>query len=143
MHRKESRVYASSYAKMREMQKEVYQKALEEGRDLEAALKEYIAQTSKHDSSDDDDGEVEIQEVEVSKKKQKGKSKKTSEVIDPILLESPFTTSTESVPKRPSMPPPSMRRIGHICSGKDCANLLDQTVCAIVRVIFVFVNNAV
>lgn len=110
----------------------VYQKALDEGRDPEEALKQYIAEMSiKHgDTSDEDgDGEDTIQEDEGAKKKRKRKSKKSSEVVDPTLLDSPFTTGTETVPKRPKMPPPSKRRIGHICSGKNCANLLDQTVC--------------
>ncbi|KLO09087.1 hypothetical protein SCHPADRAFT_582635 [Schizopora paradoxa] len=128
-HRKESRVYASSYQKKRELQMEVYQKALEEGHDPEEALKDYIAQMSKRDdTSDEEDGIDKSQDGEEPKKKRRSKAKKSSDVIDPILLESPFTTSTETVPKRAPMPPPSMRRTGHICSGKNCANLLEQTV---------------
>ena len=121
LHRREfRRDYTSSYHKKRKIAKQVYDKALEEGRDPEEALKDFMLKNNMEDDSEDEEGDK-------STKKPVGK-KRAKSVLDPALLDSPFTTSASPVEKRPPLPPPSKRKVGDICGAMGCSNLLHPTV---------------
>ena len=126
IHMRAKRTFSSSYAAKRERQKEVYRNALEEGRNPEEALKEYLVTKGEQKcESSDEDAEGEDDET-VPAKRKPSKKVKVSHNIDPSLLPSALTKDPN--PVQPVELPTRLTRRNDmeipICSGKECMNLL-------------------